>query len=85
MAGKRTHSPGDNPLTTTSIMTRKKPGPKPNPEGPREDLIAIKCRSEYKTWVKSMAKKRRVTPSQLVDIALARMAEQDGDEPPPER
>jgi hypothetical protein len=67
------------------MMGKKKPGPKPNPEGPRKSLIAVKCRAEYKAWVVRLAKQRRITPSQLVDIALTRMAEQDGDVPPPER
>lgn len=63
----------------------KKTGPKPNPEGARTALIAVKCRPIYKAWIVQLAKKRRVTPSQLVDIALAKLAELDGEEPPPER
>lgn len=66
-------------------VAKKKTGPKPKPEGPRDALIAVKCWAAYKEWVERFAKKRRTTPSQLIDIALLSLAEADGFESPPER
>ena len=63
----------------------KKRGPKPSAEGPREALIALKCRQEYKDWVSRLARKHRTTPSHIIDVALVKFAEADGFEPPPER
>jgi hypothetical protein len=63
----------------------KKTGPKPKPEGPREALIALKCRQEFKDWVSEFARKLRTTPSQLVDRALTKLAEVEGFKEPPER
>jgi hypothetical protein len=68
-----------------STVARKKTGPKPTPLGPREQLIAIKCRKAYKEWVVKLAGKHRVTPSQIIDRALVEFARLDGFEPPPER
>lgn len=51
----------------------------------RDGLIAVKCWRIYKDWVERFAKRRRTTPSQLIDIALLNLAEADGFEPPPDR
>ncbi len=48
----------------------KKTGPKPTPEGPREALIAMKCRQRYKDWVGEFAERERTNPSGLIDLAL---------------
>lgn len=64
---------------------QNKPGPKPGQQGTRDTLIAVKCRKEFKDWVIRFAESRRVAPSQLIDIALAQMAEADKFEPPPKR
>lgn len=63
----------------------KKTGPKPKPDGPRDTLIAIKCRKAYKQWLEALARKHRTTPSQVIDMALVKFAEFDGFDPPPER
>jgi hypothetical protein len=68
-----------------SAVAKKKTGPKPTPLGPREDLIAIKCRKAYKEWVVEYARSKRTTPSQLIDQALVKSAEADGFKLPPER
>lgn len=68
-----------------TAVAKKKTGPKPTVEGPREALIALKCRQAYKDWVAAFAKSRRTTPSQLLDQALVLLAERDGYEAPPER
>ena len=46
-----------------TAVAKKKTGPKPTEEGPREELIALKCRKAYKDWVGRFAKFRRTTPS----------------------
>jgi hypothetical protein len=66
-------------------VAKKKTGPKPKVEGVREVLIGVKCRRSYKEWVERFARKRRTTPSQLIDVALMDLARADGFEPPPER
>lgn len=63
----------------------KKTGPKPKHDGPRDALIALKCRKAYKEWLESLARKHRTTPSQIIDMALVKFAEFDGFDPPPER
>jgi hypothetical protein len=63
----------------------KKTGPKPSQEGPRDTLIARKCRKAYKEWVESLARKHRTTPSQIIDIALVNFAESTGFPAPPDR
>jgi hypothetical protein len=68
-----------------AVAKKKKPGPKPSKEGPRESLIALKCRDEYKVWVSDFSRKLRTTPSQLIDQALVAFAESKGFKPPPER
>lgn len=72
-------------MGVAATVAKKKTGPKPSAEGPREDLIAVKCRRAFKEWVVAYAKRRRVTPSILVELALEKLAESDGMEPPPER
>jgi hypothetical protein len=57
----------------------------PRREGPRDALIALKCRQAYKDWVVSLARKHRTTPSQIIDNALVKFAEADGFPAPPER
>jgi hypothetical protein len=64
---------------------KKKTGPKPNPEGPRDALIAIKCFAAYKSWAEEFAEAERTTPSQLFDIAVMEWAKARGFRPPPKR
>jgi hypothetical protein len=73
------------PSMGAPAVAKKKTGPKPTPEGPRESLIALKCRRPYKEWVIALARKHRTTPSQIIDRALVAFAEADGFDPPPER
>lgn len=68
-----------------AMAKKKKPGPKPSAEGPRAALIAVKCHVAYKDWIVRYARSRRITPSQLIDIALSAMAKTDGFEQPPDR
>lgn len=70
---------------SAAAVAKKKTGPKPTPLGPREALIALKCRQPYKDWVIALARKHRMTPSQIIDKALVDFAQADGFGPPPER
>jgi hypothetical protein len=67
------------------MAKKKKTGPKPKPEGTREELIALKCRSDFKDWVSEFARKLRTNPSQLIDRALTKLAQTEGFREPPER
>lgn len=70
--------------STVAKKTSKR-GAKPNPEGPRDALIAVKCRSDYKDWFSRFAAKERETPSSLFDKAVVAYAKLKGFEAPPER
>jgi len=63
----------------------KKRGPKPKTEGKREFLISFKCTETYKDWLTEYAESKRVTATQIIDMALAAMAEQEGFKSPPKR
>lgn len=64
----------------------KKPGPKPNPEGFRDQLIALKCSRSYKQWAERGADYLRTDVSKLVDAALVHYLESLGfPEKPPRR
>lgn len=66
-------------------VAKKKTGPPPKPEGRRDAIITMKCWRAYKLWVEEFARSKRTTPSQLIDMALIRMAEADGFKAAPER
>lgn len=66
-------------------VAKKKTGPKPKPEGPRDALIAVKCWAAYKEWVEEFARSQRVNASGLIDVALVELAKARGMKPPPER
>jgi hypothetical protein len=76
-------------MSTATQMAKerkKKPGPKPQPPSEqREDLIAVRCRSVYKEWLQRFAEMERSTPTNLIDKALADLAQSRGFEPPPRR
>ena len=65
---------------------KKKTGPKPGADGPREGLIAMKCHLAYKAWLENFALWRRTNPSQTIDAALVQLAKSEGyDVPAPNR
>lgn len=72
-------------MSSAATVEKKKTGPKPTKRGPRADLVAIRCFADWKIWVAEFARHKRITPSYLIDQALARMAEADGFPLPPER
>lgn len=68
------------------ITVAKKTGPKPNPEGFRDMLIALKCSKAYKQWAERGADYLRTDVSKLVDAALVAYLEAEGfSEKPPRR
>ena len=68
-----------------SLAMAKKRGPAPKPDERRESSMAFRCKADYKDWVIRLARKHRMTPSQLIDAALVRFAEAADFEAPPER
>jgi hypothetical protein len=70
----------------TVAKKRRKPGPKPSDEGPREALIAIKCRGPFKAWVERLAQADDRTVAVVIERALKLYAKQSGfTEDPPVR
>lgn len=74
-------------MGVAGTVTKKtsKRGAKPNPEGRRDALIAVKCWAEYKAWVAEFAKSQRMTPSALIDTALVELARARAFREAPER
>jgi hypothetical protein len=74
-------------MGVAGAVTKKKgkTGPKPKPDGPRDALIAVKCRTDYKDWYSRLAAQQRETPSSLFDKMAVLYAKSVGFEPPPER
>jgi hypothetical protein len=74
-------------MGVVTAVARKKgsPGRKPDPEGPREGLITLKCRMAYKEWLLRMADELRTTPAAVIDLALAEFAKARKLENPPKR
>jgi hypothetical protein len=65
---------------------KKKPGPKPIPAGEqRDEIVAVRCRGVWKTWLEGFADHQRSTPTSMIDKALAEMAKSAGYQDPPKR
>ena len=64
---------------------RKKPGPKPRPEGQRKAAVAFKCFDEYKAWIDRIAEEDRTTPGHIIDMALTMWARTNKRPTPPRR
>jgi hypothetical protein len=63
----------------------KKRGRVPRPEDERSVVVTVRCRPEFKEWLREFAKKERATPTQLVEWGLVALAAQRGHVPPPDR
>lgn len=57
-------------MGAVAVMAKKKPGPRPNPLGSRDQLIAFKCSAEYKRWAEEGADFCRTDVSKLLDVSL---------------
>jgi hypothetical protein len=65
---------------------RAKPGPKPAPPGEqRDELVAVRCRAEWKAWLQAFAESERSIPTTLIDQGLADLAVKRGFRKPPKR
>jgi hypothetical protein len=75
---------GETTLSIGTVMAKKAISQKGEP-GPRNALVALKCRQEYKDWITEVARQFRTTPTQIIDQALVTFAEVKGLKSPPER
>ena len=62
-----------------------RPGRKPDPERLRTTMVAIRCRPEWRDWLKGFAASRGLDMSELTAEVLHRFARDVGHEMPPER
>jgi len=71
-----------------AVMAKKriKPGPKPSEEGPRESLVALKCRQPWKEWLERLsAADERAVPVVIERALKAYAASIEFPEVPPKR
>jgi hypothetical protein len=62
------------------------PTPPPAPiKGAKNNILSIRGTQEWRAWLERFAAKSRVTPTALLDLAVAEKAARDGFEPPPAR
>lgn len=71
-------------------MSKKKPTPPrmgrpPDPKGPREHVLGLKARPEWKAWLLDFANSRHATIAALLVEAVERFAKYHKFRQPPER
>jgi len=78
---------GDTVATKKRTATVKaKPAPAPEvPKGTQPNAITIRGSVEWQDWLKRFSGKMRVKPTALIDLALAKLAEQERFVEPPSR
>jgi hypothetical protein len=60
--------------------------PTPAPvKGAKNNILSIRGTPEWRAWLERFASKSRVTPTAMLDLAVAEKAARDGFEPPPPR
>jgi len=60
--------------------------PQPAPtKGAKNNILSIRGTPEWRAWLERLAAKCRVTPTALLDLAVAEKAAREGFEPPPPR
>jgi hypothetical protein len=68
-----------------------KPAEKPAVEAPapikgaKNNILSIRGTPEWRAWLERFAARSRVTPTALLDLAVAEKAARDGFETPPAR
>ncbi len=70
------------------LMARKKtekPKEQPADGLNREELVAFRCKSGYKRHLEEIAREETRTPTQIIERALKRYAEENGHKAFPER
>ncbi len=60
-----------------------KPGPKVVPTQP--NAITIRGSADWKSWLEDFAGRMRTRPTAIIDLALAKLAQQEGFREPPPR
>lgn len=84
----------DRAPTKRGATVAKKPtargakGAKGSPRRPvptQPNAIAIRGSAEWKAWLEAFAAKMRTRPTAVIDLALAKLAAQEGFEEPPPR
>jgi hypothetical protein len=73
---------------TPALLDRPMAKSKPSSDTPADkpvSIVVLKGSPAYRDWVNSFAKASRMPLSVLLDVALAKMAKEEGFEPPPER
>jgi hypothetical protein len=60
------------------------PGPARRPVPSQPNVITIRGSADWKRWLEAFAAKMRSKPTAVIDLALAKLAQQEGfSEPPP--
>jgi hypothetical protein len=78
--------PDGSPVLEGDDMARKravKPAPKVVATQP--NAITIRGSSEWKSWLEDFASRMRSKPTAIIDLALAKLAHQEGFREPPPR
>jgi hypothetical protein len=77
----------DPSLTKEQDMGKKRSSapPQPVPIQPTPNAITIRGTDEWKGWLERFAAKMRSKPTAIIDLALAKLAEQERFEEPPPR
>ena len=65
----------------------KKPAVKPAPKivASQPNAITIRGSAEWKSWLEAFASRMRTKPTAVIDLALAKLAQQEGFREPPVR
>jgi hypothetical protein len=77
MARTKSSKPAEKPAVTA-------PPPAPA-KGAKNNILSIRGTPEWRGWLERFAAKSRVTPTALLDLAVAEKAARDGFETPPAR
>ena len=63
---------------------KRAPGPARRPVPSQPNAITIRGSADWKRWLEAFAAKMRSKPTAVIDLALAKLAQQEGfSEPPP--
>jgi hypothetical protein len=65
-------------------VVAKKRGAKPRGNPPKV-LVTMKVNQTFKDWLVSVARQKRLTPSQVIEFGLIALAKAEGLPEPPER
>ena len=69
----------------TKRAGRGKTATKPTPKATQPNAITIRGSADWKTWLEDFASRMRTRPTAIIDLALAKLAHQEGFREPPPR